>query len=349
MLTGGLFMAGIVSWGCYIPKYRIKVEDIAKVWGNNAAQIKNSLMIKEKSLPGIDEDTVTIAVEAARNTLNGIKINLEEIGAVYIGSESHPYEVKPTGTIVAEALSLGNNYTTADFEFACKAGTAAIQVSLGLVKSGMVKYALAGGADTAQSAPGDALEYTAAAGGAVFLIGLENVAAEINETVSYTSDTPDFWRKENEKYPAHGGSFTGEPAYYKHVDEATKLIMQKVKSKPEHYDYVIFHQPNGKFPLLVAKKLGFTKEQIMPGLLVNKIGNTYSGSSLLGLAAVLDIAKPGQRILMTSYGSGAGSDSFDITVTEEILNRKTKSVESYITNKTYVNYPEYLKNTGYLR
>jgi len=342
-------MAGIVSWGSYIPKYRIKVEDIAKVWGNNAAQIKNSLIVKEKSLPGIDEDTVTIAVEAARNALKNIRIKKDEIGAVYIGSESHPYAVKPTGTIVAEALSLGNNYTTADFEFACKAGTAAIQVSLGLVKSGMVKYALAGGADTAQSSPGDPLEFTAAAGGAVFLIGLENVAAEINETVSFTSDTPDFWRKGNEKYPAHGGSFTGEPAYYKHVIAASKKLMEKIQSKPEHYDYAIFHQPNGKFPIRVAKKLGFTKEQIMPCLLVNKIGNAYSGSALLGLAAVLDIAKPGQRILMTSYGSGAGSDSFDITVTEEILDRKTKSVESYINNKKYVDYPNYLKNTGHLR
>ena len=342
-------MAGIISWGCYIPKYRIKVEDIAKVWGNNANQIKNSLKIKEKSLPGVDEDTVTIAVEAARHAVNSVKINPDDIDAVYIGSESHPYAVKPTGTIVAEALSIGNDYTTADFEFACKAGTAAIQVSLGLVKSGMVKYALAGGADTAQAAPGDPLEYTAAAGGAVFLIGLENVAAEINETVSYTSDTPDFWRRQNEKYPAHGGSFTGDPAYYKHVIEATKLLMKKVQSKPEHYDYVVFHQPNGKFPVRVAKKLGFTMKQLIPGLLVDKIGNTYSGSSLLGLAAVLDIAKPGQRILMTSYGSGAGSDSFDITVTEEITKRKTKSVEFYITNKIYVNYLEYMKNTGHLR
>jgi len=341
-------MAGIVSWGSYIPKYRLKVEDIAKVWGNNAAQIKNSLMITEKSLPGIDEDTVTIAVEAARNALADT-VNPKDVGAVYIGSESHPYAVKPTGTIVAEALSLGNNYTTADFEFACKAGTATIQVSLGLVKSGMVNYALAGGVDTAQATPGDILEYTAAAGGAVFLIGLEKVAAEINETFSYTTDTPDFWRRQNEKYPVHSGSFTGRPAYYKHVIEATKLLMKKVQSKPEHYDYAIFHQPNGKFPLRVAKKLGFTKEQIMPGLLVNKIGNTYSGSSLLGLAAVLDIAKPGQRILLTSYGSGAGSDSFDITVTEEILKRKTKSVESYIINKKYVTYPEYLKNIGYLK
>ena len=335
-------MAGIVSWGCYIPRYRIKTEEISKVW----RRIKDNLLIEEKSVPGIDEDTATIAVEAARNAVNAVKIN--EIGAVYIGSESHPYSVKPTGTIVAEALGLSNNYTTADFSFACKGGSAAIQAGLAMVKSGMIKYALAGGADTAQSSPGDALEYSAAAGGAMFLLGNNKVVAEINETVSYTSDTPDFWRRQNQKYPSHGGHFTGEPAYFKHVVNATRLLFERTNTNAKDYDYAVFHQPNGKYPLSVSKILGFTVEQIKPGLLVSSIGNTYAGSSLLGLCATLDIAKPGQRILLTSYGSGAGSDSFDITVTNEILNMKTRKVEDYINDKIYINYIDYLKFTGKL-
>lgn len=341
-------MTGIVSWGIYVPKFRIKIEDIAKAHGSNPEEIKKSLMISEKSLPGPDEDTVTIAVEASRNALI---INPRNIGALYIGSESHPYAVKPTGTIVAESLEIGNDYTTADFEFACKAGTAAMQVAIALVKSGMVKNALIGGCDTAQAAPGDPLEYTAAAGGAVFIIGNDNVVAQINHTLSYTSDTPDFWRRNKEKYPSHGGSFTGEPAYYRHVTKATENLMNKMDTQPEDYDYAVFHQPNGKFPTRVAKRLGFTKEQILPGLIVTKIGNTYSGSSLLGLAAVLDIAEPGQRILLTSYGSGAGSDSFDITITDEIkkVRSKLKSVNSYIENKSYVNYSTYLKHIGALK
>ncbi|MBN2368401.1 hydroxymethylglutaryl-CoA synthase [Candidatus Woesearchaeota archaeon] len=344
-------MVGIVTWGSYIPKYRIKAEDIAKAWGSNPEQIKSGLMITEKSLPGIDEDTITIAVEAARNAVRAARIDPKSIGAVYIGSESHPYAVKPTGTVVAEALNMGNKYTTADFEFACKAGTAAIQVSMAMVRSGMAEYALAGGCDTAQASPGDPLEYTAAAGGAVFLIGLENVSAEINHTVSYTSDTPDFWRKKYEKYPAHGGAFTGQPAYYRHVIAATSMLMEKANTSSADYDYAIFHQPNGKFPTRVAKILGFKKEQIQPGLVVSKIGNTYSGSSILGLCAVLDIAKPGDRILLTSYGSGAGSDSFDITVTDKIFyaREKNRTVESYIQDKIYVDYTKYLKNTGNLR
>lgn len=340
-------MYGIVRWGSYVPKYRLKVEDVANAHGTNPEVFKKGLLITEKSVPGIDEDTVTIAVESARNALK--KFDSKQIGAIYIGSESHPYAVKPTGTIVASAIGMSNNFTTADFEFACKAGTAAIQVSLGLIKSNMVDFVLAGAADTAQSMPGDTLEYTAAAGGAVFLLG-KDPAAVINHTISFTSDTPDFWRKSHEKFPSHGGSFTGEPAYYKHVINATQMLMDKANTKPSDYTYVIFHQPNGKFPRRVAKKLGFTKEQVEPTLLVGQIGNTYSGSTLLSLAHILDIAKPSDRILLTSYGSGAGSDSFDITVTDKIteVQKIIKKTQSYIDNKTYINYTQYLKNTGKL-
>ncbi len=338
-------MAGIVSWGSYIPRYRIKIEDIAKANGADPEQIKSSLLVDEKSLPGIDEDTITISVEAARQAIK--IIDEKKIGAVYIGSESHPYAVKPSSTVVAEALQIGNDYTAADIEFACKAGTAAIQMCLGLVKSDMIKYGLAGGADTAQSRPEDPLEYTAGAGGAVFVIGKENVVAEINDTVSFSSDTPDFWRRGKEKYPSHGGSFTGQPAYYMHVISAAQNLMKKINSKPDDYDHAIFHQPNGKFPRRAAKKLGFTEKQIKQGLIVGEIGNTYSGASLLGLCNILDIAKPGQRILLVSYGSGAGSDAFDITITDKIQDaqKKIEKVSEYIKDKIYVDYVRYQKNT----
>jgi hydroxymethylglutaryl-CoA synthase len=343
-------VAGIVGWGCYIPRNRIRVEEVANSSSADAEKIKSGLKVIEKSVPGIDEDTITISVEAARNAIKVAGIKPDTLDALYIGSESHPYAVKPTGTVLAEALGVGNKYTTADFEFACKAGTAAIQVGLAWIKSGMAKLVLVGGCDTAQASPGDPLEYTAAAGGAVFILGLDNVVAQINHTVSFTSDTPDFWRREHEKYPSHAGAFTGQPAYYKHIINATKMLLGEVGKSSDDYDYVVFHQPNGKFPERVAKVLGFTKKQYAPGLLVDRIGNTYSGASMLGLSAVLDVAKPGESILVTSYGSGAGSDSFDIVVTDEIekVRSRARTVESYIQNKIYISYTDYLKNTGVL-
>jgi hydroxymethylglutaryl-CoA synthase len=338
-------MIGIVGYGGYVPRFRIKVEEIASVWNADAKSIKSGLNIEEKSVPSIDEDTATIAVEAALNALKMAGINPQEIGAIYVGSESHPYAVKPTSTIVGEAIGVGPEFTAADTEFACKAGTACIQMVMGLIEGGYIKFGLAIGADTSQSKPGDALEYTAAAGGAAYIIGKNDIIAEIEGTFSFSSDTPDFWRREGIEYPSHGGRFTGIPAYFKHVIAATQGLMSKLSLKESDFDYVVFHMPNGKFPLNAAKMLGFDAEKIKPGLIVQKIGNTYSGSSMLGLAATLDIAKPGQRILVTSYGSGAGSDSFSIKITDliEEKRKKTKKIQDYIDDKEYVTYAHYTR------
>jgi hydroxymethylglutaryl-CoA synthase len=335
---------GIVGYGAYIPRYRIKVEEIARIWGENAEAIKSGLMIKEKSVPDNDEDTVTISVEAGRNALLRAGVNPGDIGALYIGSESHPYVVKPSGTIVSEALGLGPHLMLADMEFACKAGTAAMQCCYGLVKAGVIKYGLAIGADTSQSKPGDMLEYTAAAGGAAFVIG-PNPLAVLEGTCSYTTDTSDFWRREGEGYPKHGARFTGKPAYFKHVTSSTRILMEKLSLKPSDFAYAVFHTPNGKFPTTVAKTLGFSPDQIKHGLVVTEIGNCYSGASPLGLAATLDVAKPGDRILVTSYGSGAGSDSFSFMVTDKITERRERApkTKQYIENRKYVDYGMYVR------
>jgi len=343
-------MVGIITYGAYIPRFRIKTEEIARVWGANGAEIAKGLGVAEKSVPDLDEDTLTISVNAARFALARREINPDDIGAIYVGSESHPYAVKPTSVTVGEAIGATPVMTAADLEFACKAGTAGIQACMGLVKSGMIKLGLAIGSDIAQGAPGDALEYTAAAGGGAFVIGDDKVIAEINDTCSFSSDTPDFWRREGQAYPRHGGRFSGDPAYFKHIQGGAKLMMKKMGTVPSDYDYAIFHQPNAKFPRNVAKMLGFTAEQIKPGLAVTRLGNTYSGAVPVGLSATLDIAKPGDRIFVTSYGSGAGSDAFDITVTDaietEIDRSAAPSVEELLADKQYLDYALYAKHKG---
>jgi hydroxymethylglutaryl-CoA synthase len=339
-------MIGIVGYGTQIPRCRIKVEEIAKVWGADAPSYKRGLNLNEKSVPLPDEDCATLSVNAARNAMKRAGINPKELGAVYVGSESHPYAVKPTGTIVSEALGACPHVHTADMEFACKAGTEAMWVALHLVKSGVVKYALGIGADTSQGAPGDALEYSASAGAAAYVMGTERLVAELLDTACYMTDTPDFWRREHAHYPEHGGRFTGEPAYMKHVGGAVKAILEKTNMKPADFDYLIFHQPNGKFPAQMALKLGFTEPQFHHGLLTPVLGNTYSGSSPLGLAATLDIAKPNQKILIVSYGSGAGSDAFVFKTTERLLEVRSmvplvrKQLDEY---KTYLEYGQYAK------
>jgi len=342
---------GIIGYGVYIPRFRIKLQEIAKIWGQPGDVVVNALGVYEKSIPDMDEDTITISVEAARNAMKMSGANPDDIKAVYVGSESHPYAVKPSATIVLEAIGAGPLTTAADLEFACKAGTAGVQMVFGLVKSGEMDVGLAIGADCSQGRPGDALEYTASAGACAILLGTKNVIATLDHTESYTTDTPDFWRREGAHYPSHGGRFTGEPAYFKHVVTAAENIMKNTNTTPDDFDYVVFHEPNAKFPLATAKRLGFPKEKVEPGLTVRYIGNTYSASSMIGLAAVLDVAKPGDRILMVSYGSGSGSDAFIYTITDEIEKRRgiVPTVQNYLDNKELLNYAMYAKHRGKIK
>ncbi len=339
--------AGIVSYGGYVPRYRIAPKEIGAVWGVDGEAMGRGLNIKAKSVPGPDEDVITMSVEAARSALRKAPfLDPKEIGAIYVGSESHPYAVKPSATIVAEAIEAAPFMTAADFEFACKAGTAAIQTTMGLTLSDMYRYGMAIGADTSQGAPGDALEYSASAGAAAFVIGKDPVIATIDQTVSFTTDTPDFWRREGQAYPSHGGRFTGEPAYFKHVIACANLLFKRAGTRPEDYDFAVFHQPNGKFPVRAGKMLGFNEKQMDTGLLVREIGNTYSGAIMVGMCAIFDIAKPGQRIFAVGYGSGAGSDAFDITVTDGIdgIDRKVgRTMRQMVEDGKFLDYATYAK------
>jgi len=338
---------GIIGYGAYVPRYRLPASEVNRIWRSGHGGVP----VKEKSVPGLDEDVVTMSIEAARNALSRTNVLPTDIRAVWVGSESHPYAVKPTSTIVAEAIGAVPNVQAGDWQFACKAGTEAIVAAIGLVGSKMANYAMAIGMDTAQGKPGDALEYTAAAGGAAYLIGpADESVAIINCTYSFVTDTPDFWRRAYQKYPEHGQRFTGEPAYFKHVTEAGKYLMKATGTSAEDYTYAVFHQPNTKFPQRAATSLGFSAEQISAGLLAPLIGNTYAGAAIIGLTAILDIAKPGDRIMMVSFGSGAGSDAFSITVTEEInkFRDKAPSTQDYISRRTEIDYAVYSRMRGKL-
>lgn len=332
---------GIVGYGSYIPQYRLPATEVARVWSGS-----EGVPIKEKAVPGLDEDTLTIALEAARNALARAQINPQDIGAVWVGSESHPYAVKPTSTILAEAIGATPHTEAADWQFACKAGTETIQAGMGFVAGGMARYVLGIGADTAQGRPGDALEYTAAAGGAAFIIGLAQESLAVFEaSYSYVTDTPDFWRRPYMHYPSHGQRFTGEPAYFEHITSAGRTLMTELGRTAKDFEHVVLHQPNKKFPERAAKMLGFDKEQWTTGLLSPVVGNTYAGASLLGLTAILDVAKPGDRILCVSFGSGAGSDAFSITVTEAITARQrlAPTTQNYINRRTEIDYATYVR------
>ncbi|HEV8702026.1 MAG TPA: hydroxymethylglutaryl-CoA synthase [Candidatus Polarisedimenticolia bacterium] len=341
---------GIAGYGACIPRPRIAARIIAAAWGRPPDA---RLPVREKSVPSADEDTVTMAIEAARGALRRARVPPDSIRAVWVGTESKPYAVKPSSTIVAEAIGATPWVSAADLEFACKAGSEAMQAACAYVGSGMADHALAIGMDAAQSKPGDHLEFTAAAGGAAFLFGpAASALAVVEASRSYVTDTPDFFRRQHMHYPEHGHRFTGEPAYFRHSLEASRGLLSELGRRPADYRWAVFHQPNPKFVRRVAAELGFEEAQIAAGAVVDRIGNTYSGASLLGLAAILDVARPGDRIFFCSYGSGAGSDAFSLCATPRLeeVRAAAPSVADYVGRRHPIeDYGTYLRTTRTIR
>lgn len=335
-------MAGIVSYGFYVPRNRIRIADIAAVWGKHAPDISKSLNITEKAVAGVDEDSLTMAYESSSMALRDAPISINDIHVVLFGSETPPYAVNPASTILAQYLGVPHSYLAYDTQFACKAATGALISALSAVESGFTRYGLVCASDKANGRPHDALEYTAASGSVALVAGNDNLVLEVVDKESFSSDTPDFWRREGMRYPTHGGRFTGKPSYFHHIRSAATTVLKRTGMNPGDFAHAVFHMPNGRFPQEVASSLGFAPEQLTHSLVVPFLGNSYTASALMGLVSVLEHAREGEYIFFASYGSGAGSDAFIFKVTPELAKRR-RIFRSIVEQKHYIDYPTYLK------
>jgi hydroxymethylglutaryl-CoA synthase len=329
---------GIIGYGVYTSKFRIKEGNL------------------ERAVPFIDEDSITAAVEAGKLALIHSGVDSSQVGKIYVGSESNPYAVKPIASKVAQVLRLGEEdedvqgVDAVDTEFACKAASSMFKDAASVIhypNSG-IEHAMVIGTDNSQAAPrnspGGELDLFVGYGAAAFIFGKQDVIAEIEGWYSCTSDTPDFWRRDGEPFPSHGGRFTGDPAYFKHVRKAASKLMEKLNLEVSDINYFVAHQPNVQFPVRIAKELGFKEEQYLSSLQVAKFGNTYSGCSPLGLAAILDVAKPNERVLMVSYGSGAGSDAYSLLTTGQLLDKRQRQrlTVKYQAENPFLEYVDYV-------
>lgn len=326
---------------------RIKVDDIHRTWRNFAlSRIKDVLKLDERAVLQPNEDTITLAVGAAQRALEHAGIDRAGIGAAFLGTCTNPYDSRPSITLVSEALGLPYGILSADIQFAGKSGTTAIQTCLGMIGSGMADTALAIGADTINrhTCPGRMAEYAASAGAVAVVLGKTDMIAEIRATTSWASDLSDSFRVEGERYIqdiGDGGKLypAFEVGMVEHVTKAAEALSKKTGLKAGDYDYAVFQQPYGVIPYALGERLGFEKQQIEPGAIASEIGDSGSASALLGLAHVLDTAKRGQKILLVSYGFGAGADAISLETTALVETRRPRAtIARLLANKSVVDY-----------
>lgn len=338
---------GIAGYGVYIPRYRIKSEEIAKVWGGAAPGVV------EKSVAGTDEDSITMAVEAAENALKFAGVDASHMGGLYVASVSSPYIMKSMAAIIAEVLGVSPNATIADFGGSTRADAVALQAGIDLINSGRAGYVMIIASDSLKGQPGDLLEHLLGAGAAAYVLSKDNYIAELEGFYSQSSTHTYIWRCDGDHFVRRHDDprFDRELGYPKLVTDAAVGLMKQINTTAEDFNQAVFHQPDGQLPLVPARSLGIKREAMAHSSVAQYIGSTGCSSAFIGLASALDNAKPGERILVTSYGSGAGSDAFSCRVMASVQERTgdTSQVKHYIDVKEYIDYPTYEKRMGILK
>ena len=370
-------MSGIISYGTAIPRRRIAASSVREVWGNIAESFFDTLSIGERAVLGPDEDTLTLAVLAARRCLEraaaggagagdaaagtagtgtagsaggGAGSGAGAIGAVILGSGTSPYATKAAANVLKDALGLGPEVLACDLQCAEKSGSTALAMARGLVESGAVERALVVAADTPNrhTTPGQVVEYVASAGACAFLIGKEAGIAELGPFTTHSWDQNDYFRTEGERFIQSGAGFYGWVANWgllDHVVPAVQSFFAKSGTAATDYAKFVVPQKTGVRALMTMGRCGLDMMQVLPYVLTQMIGDAGAAQSFLALAHVLDWAEAGELVGVVDYGSGAGCDVWSVRTTEglDALRATGRKVLEEIEDKVMVDYATMLK------
>ncbi len=335
---------GISGYGVAIPRLRIKREDYAKAWGTFSAAGVN-----EKAVAGFDEDMLTLATKVSQRALESVPLTPDRITRFAFASTTPPYTEKLlSGTILAGLGAPSETYAT-DHISSTRAGTEALLAGFEHLAGNPGGHALVAAADAPQASMWDSIEHGMGAGAAAYVLSGFALLAELEGAASSVSEhfgerfRP---REELQTRDLNVKKFS-ESSFVTNTTKAASALMKKLGRKPEDYVHVVIQQPDARAPASVAAKLGFQEAQLAAGLVSVNLGDLGAASTPMGLAAALEASKPGDRILVISYGSGAGSDALSFKVLSDRKPPFTVSKEA--ARKEYIDYVQYLKLKGAIR
>ena len=329
-------MLGITSYGAYIPRYRMNHKTIHAAMGFLGA----GPLPGEKAVANYDEDSITMAVAAGVDCLNGI--GKEKIDGLYFATTNQPYLLRQNSSIVAAALDLLPTIRSADFTGATKSGTTALLSACDAVKAEAANHILVCASDCRTGKPGSAQEHAYGDGAAALTIGDDNIIATLEGSYSLSYDFPDRWRANGEKFDhTWEDRFIRDEGYVKIILEAISGLAKKYSLTVKDLAKVIYYCPYAREHTAIAKQLGAEPNQIQSPML-DTVGDTGAAYPLMMLVAALEEAKPGDKILVASYGSGSNALLFQVT-TEIDRMRGRKGIQTYMASKKeLLSYEKYL-------
>ncbi|MDY7032719.1 MAG: hydroxymethylglutaryl-CoA synthase [Thermodesulfobacteriota bacterium] len=336
--------AGVVGYGVYIPRSRIKREEIAKVWGGRGKG--------ENAVLNENEDVITMAVEASLNAMEHAGLDdPREIQAVYFATDSSPNVEYSSIGVISQTLGVRQDIDAIDFTSSTRSSIAALKASMDAVNAGRIDYGLVIASDYRPASPGSNMEMCFGGGAVAFVIGNKNTIADLEETYSYSSNFRDSWRSQKDAYVKdYEPRFTRQYGYTEHIIKSTKGLLSKVNLTIDQFQHVVFQQPDARLPMGIAKKLGVTSEQTKQGFLFQDIGDIGAACLFMGVSSIFDNATSEDKVLAVSYGSGT-SDALYFTVKETIERKRkqSKSYNAYLASKSYIDYTQYLRSKGTLK
>jgi 3-hydroxy-3-methylglutaryl CoA synthase len=324
---------GIVSYGAYVPIYRLSRELIGKEWGTVPGR-------GEVAIASYDEDSLTMAVEAVLDCLKGF--DHRQVDALYFASTTSPYREKQCASIIAAVADLRRDVYTADFGNSLRAGANALKAALDALSSGSAKQVLVVAADCRLPAPDSELEGNLGDGASAILLGSSDTIANIEGSYSVFSESMDVWRREQDHYPQTWEDRFTATGYVQAVQQAGSGLLRKHNLTAKDFGKLVCNG-NARRQVDAASKLGFdTKTQLQDSMFDN-LGDTGAAYGLMILVAALESAKAGDRILFLDYGDGC--DAYLLHVTELVSKLGARrGVKRHLTSKMMLpSYGKYLR------
>ena len=327
-------MIGIKSYGAYIPIYRLSESELARAWGGRGGR-------GEVAVANYDEDSITMAVEAAIDCLNGTDRDIAE--GLYFASTTPPYSEKMSASIVAAASDLRDDLFTLDIGNSLRCGTSAIKAACDAIKSGSAKNILVTAADCRLAPPASEFEPVFGDGAAAFIIGDSDVAVAIEDSHSISSDFLDVWKRAEDPYiRTWEDRFILQYGYSEKLGIAVSALLKKTGLSAKDFAKVVYYAPNARSHQRMIRQLKVEPEQVQAPMF-DSIGNTGAAFAPMMLVAALEEAKPGDRILWANYGDGA--DAFILQVTDQIEKvRDRRGIKRHLESKMEIpNYEKYIR------
>jgi 3-hydroxy-3-methylglutaryl CoA synthase/uncharacterized OB-fold protein len=329
-------MTGITRYGAYVPPTRLPIEAI----GGRAAKPGGP----EKAVAWNDEDAITLAVAAGRNCLGGI--DPRQVDGLVFASTTHPFHEKQAAALIARALDLRRDVHTADIGGSLRAGTTALGSAWNAVEAGTSQSVLVIASDCRMAAPGSALEANLGDGAAAFLVGSQNVIARIEGSHTVSDEIVDVWRGDSDPF-SHSWEdrFVTQEGYAPRIQEAVEALIAKLGRAKNDYARYALYAPDKRSHAGAARALGIAPEQIQDPLF-GRLGNTGAAFAPIQLAAALETAAAGDRILVASYGDGAEALSFEVTEAAQKLDPPRGVSWHLDRRRTVASYNHYLAARG---